>query len=508
MKRALPFILCFVAGSLSALAMAPYNAWYILFVTLGIFYACLARANAGKQAFGLSWLFGFGYFLFGLSWIGNALLVEGNPYKWAYPLAVAGLPFALAFFYGFAGWLTRRFFDLKTVGGYFAFAAVFALTDWVRGHIFTGFPWNLFGYSWVDILPVVQITALGSVYLLTWLTILWASVGGFVFLQPRGALQKAALPGALIAIFAAVFAYGQMRINSYVQPASRDIQVKLVQPNIAQHEKWNPAKMPENFFKQLRLSYPEGYSEKVTYIVWPETALSYVYTKDETSMNLIKQMLASYESGAYLFTGLLRLTEDGAYANSFVMIDKDGQITNIYDKHHLVPFGEYIPLQKFIPLAPIVEFSGFIKGNGTQSYTTPEGIRYSPLVCYEAIFPEQVAKSGDERPDFLLNATNDAWYGQSAGPYQHLTQTRFRAVEEGLPLIRVANTGISAVISPTGAVIKKTTLFEEVFQTEPLPAKRAGNPPNSLIKNIFFFAILCASLAYTLFARVRINTKD
>lgn len=509
MKKPLfSFLLCLAAGSASSLAMAPLNAWPIFFITLGAFYAGLARSTSIKQAFFLGWGFGFGYFLFGLSWIGNALLVEGNPYAWAWPIAVSGLPFALAFFYGFAALIIKKFSDLKTVAGYLSFAAIFVLTEWLRGHIFTGFPWNLFGYSWVDIQPVIQITSLGSVYFLTWLTILWASIGGFWIVQERPFIQKLIVPALLALSFAGVYAFGSARINSYATEYHDGIEIKIVQPNIPQHEKWDRAKMTENFFKLLRLSYPETENGSTTYVIWPETALNYHYANDETSMNLIRQMLASYQGDAYLFTGLLRQDADSAYGNSIVMINKSGEISNIYDKHHLVPFGEYIPFQKWLPFGPIAQFSGFKKGRGAQSMSTPDGLSYSPLVCYEAIFPGKVVNPLQKRPDFLLNTTNDAWYGDSAGPRQHFAQTIFRAVEEGIPLIRAANTGISALIAPTGQVIHRAALFKESNQRIKLPKKLFSPAVNNFSKNAIFFIMVFVSLGFTQILRIILKTRD
>ena len=508
-KTLLYLLLCFAAGGFSALAMAPHNLWPVLFVTLGGFYFLLAGSQTGKAALLRGWAFGFGYFLFGLSWIGNALLVQGNDFAWAWPLAVSGLPFALAFFYGFAALASYKLSNLKTVTGYITFAAVFALTEWLRGHIFTGFPWNLFGYSWAEILPIVQVTSFGSVYLLTWLTVLWCAIGGFLFVQDQPLAKKIILPLILTASFAAVYSFGQSRIESYALSYDERVVIKIVQPNIPQHEKWDRAKMNENFFTLLRLSYPDEVMPATpTYIAWPETAMNYVYIDDETSMNLIRQMLSSYENGAYLITGLLRRTDDGGYGNSIVMIDENGAISNVYDKHHLVPFGEYIPFQKWLPFGPIVDFSGFERGAGLQNFSTPEGISYSPLVCYEGIFPNAVLDNTGGRPDFILNATNDAWYGDSAGPYQHLTQTVFRAVEEGTPFLRVANTGVSALIAATGDIIEQIPLQKRGNRVVKLPNTHFLKGLGAVSKNTFFFIMVFASLGFAQIARIILETED
>lgn len=499
-KLALNALLCFAAGSLSALAMAPTNLWIILLLTLSLLYVALNSATSYKQSFLYAWLFGFGYFLFGLSWIGNALLVEGNPYAWAWPLAVCGLPFLLAFFFGGAGATIHRFSDLKTVHGYFLFVSIIGGFEWLRGHIFTGFPWNLFGYSWIDLLPVVQITHVGGVYFLTWLTVAWAAIGGFLFLHKGTPKKPLFLPAILIISFMAVYGYGALRLHNYVPTFMDDAQIKIVQPNIPQHEKWNRNKMTENFFKQLRMSYPSEPSEKATYIIWPETALSYQYANDPTSMSLLKQMLASHGRKTRLITGMLRRPDEKTIANSIVEIDSNGVINNIYDKHHLVPFGEYIPFQKWIPIGPIVNFSGFIMGEGLQTMSAPEGLRYSPLICYEAIFPGK-AINGESRPDILINTTNDAWYGDSAGPRQHFTQAVFRAVEEGLPLARSANTGISALVNPVGQTIFKMQLFEDAVRMHNVPEKLKTSSFLPVLRNTLFFLALFASCGLAIYAK-------
>jgi apolipoprotein N-acyltransferase len=191
-------------------------------------------------------------------------------------------------------------------------------------------------------------------------------------------------------------------------------------------------------------------------------------------MRRIADTLQAYPGAAYILTGLLqRDAETGAFSNALVMIDQTGAIRNVYKKHHLVPFGEYIPFQRYIPLKPIAAFTGFEQGPGPDIQTipdgTPGGLRYSPLVCYEVIFPAALIPRGQLPPDFIVNVTNDGWYGNSAGPYQHFTQAVFRAVEEGIPVLRSANTGISAVIDPLGAVRYRSILLTETTGSLHLP---------------------------------------
>jgi apolipoprotein N-acyltransferase len=477
--------------------MAPANFWPVLIFGLGILYFLLAHATSMRQAFLFGWLFAFGYFLCGLTWVGNALLVDGNPYLWALPLAVAGLPFILAFFPAFGCLLAWRYANLKTLPGYFAFAGGYALLEFGRGHLFTGFPWNLFGYAWADYLPVVQVVSLGNVYYLTWLTILWLSAGGFLLLWEAPRLHKILLCTGLLASFGACYGYGAARLQNYTPEYHENFRFRIVQPNIPQDQKWNRAKMAENFFKHVKLSYPPDDSTQTTYLIWPETALSHWFAQDPGSMYVLTQALQSYRGKAYLLTGLLRKNEDtDTYTNSLVLIDQQGNISNIYDKHHLVPFGEYIPYQQWIPIKPVAEFSGFARGSGPKTFATPEGLKYSPLVCYEAIFPGAVAGESRGSADVMVNITNDAWYGISAGPHQHLTNVMYRAVEEGMPLVRSANTGISALIDPMGHVIHSTELFTDAVSEVKLSKKIVVFRKSVYFENAIFIILMICSMVF------------
>lgn len=473
LRLPLLLILSFALGAVSSFAMAPYNCWAVLLPALSLLYVLIASASSPRRAALFSWLYGLGYFLVGLWWIGNALLVEGNEFAWVWPISVIGLPLLLSVFPALAGYVSARFLNLKTGFGFFGFTAVLLLCEWLRGNILTGFPWNLFGYSWADVPALVQSVSLGGIYFLTWMTIIWMAAPGFLYIVAKsGTLKKTGILPAAFALlsFLALYAFGASRIADYVPAALPDTRVLIVQPNIAQAEKWDRSRMTENFFTHLKMSYPPQDPAGVTYIVWPETALSHWYTQDPTSMGLITQALQSWPGQTSLITGLLRREpESGGYSNSVVQIKASGEITNIYDKTHLVPFGEFIPFQRWIPIKPVADFSGFQKGSGASVYDTGAGQSYTPLICYEVIFPGAAPVAAS--PDFFVNVTNDAWYGDSAGPYQHFSISRFRAVEDGIPLIRAANTGISALIDPLGRVVYSATLMESASAYLEIPEK-------------------------------------
>lgn len=470
----------FASGCLASVAMAPLNIWAALIVSLPCLYLLVLYSRSSRFAGVLGWLFGFGYFSFSLSWIGNALLVDGNPYKWAWIFAVSGLPALLAFFPAMAVGLAKAFCNLRTFRGWIGFISIFCLFELLRGHVFTGFPWNLMGYTWSDTLPVIQILWLSDVYFLTWLTMLWLSLPACIVFQNTKQIRIACLISILS--FTGCFIFGIIRLQepeSYVP----DTSIKIVQPNIKQSEKWEASKTQSHLDKLLELSRRKGADRfQRTLIIWPETAMNFRMTHDFNAAEDIAAMLRSYSGDAKLITGMLRYNRVySQYTNSTVMFHAEGLEQNIYDKHHLVPFGEYIPFQKWIPLAPVVKFKGFETGDGPSTLKAYDNLRYSPLICYEIIFPGKSLNTDTKdhhAPDFILNVTNDAWYGESAGPHQHLSKAVYRAIESGLPVIRSANTGFSAIISPFGRISGKQVLFQELSEELVLPTK---NIPVSIV---------------------------
>lgn len=449
--------------------MAPANLWPVLFITLSLLYVLYNHSSSAKRSFVIGWFFGFGYFLFGLSWIGNALLVEGNDYKWAWPLAVMGLPVILAFFPACALGAGKKITNPRSIFGFLGFVSLYLIFEWLRGHIFTGFPWNLFGYTWAEILPIAQIVYPTDIYGLTWLTLLWASLGGFLLLRrDRPALI---LAGVVAGSFVLTYAYGAIRLAQNPDTFT-DTNIRIVQANIAQEDKWNRNKLYENLEQHIRLSLPDEQTHTPTLIIWPETAIVDWLYEDPFVRKKITDMLKSYDGDAVLITGMLRhdVQSTNIY-NSIVQINKSGLIEATYNKSHLVPFGEYIPFQKIIPLRTVTQFSGFNSGEGPTSINTLNNISYAPTVCYEIIFSGNVIDKTQKQPSFILTVTNDAWYGDSAGPYQHYTQALFRAIEEGVPVVRAANTGISGIISPSGHKLGKYELLQKHSEELLLPAQ-------------------------------------
>ncbi|MBL4613130.1 MAG: apolipoprotein N-acyltransferase [Emcibacter sp.] len=472
--------LLLLAGAATGFSFAPFYLFPLLVISYPLLLLVLFKSRRLLEAFAFGWWFGFGQFFTGLIWIATAFEVDGRyPGIMGY-LAVASLAVLLAMFTGLAtGGLWRLFKD-KDPQRYalsitLSFVVLWTVMEWLRGHIFTGFPWNLTGYVWGFSDVMLQTTALWGIYGLGLFTL-------FLVLIPYLLIQNIRQGKSIHGILAAgllmglgLGGYGMVQLSSPTEFRD-DVRLRIVQANISQKDKWDPAKKAENFLKHLRMSKstPE---EGVTHVIWPETAVIYFLDTEPSRRYLIADML---NEGAVLMTGFPRVERSPAFKawNSFVVVDSQGNVQNIYDKYHLVPFGEYTPdilrgSLSFLGLGMLVEGFSYSRGTGLRTLhsagTPPVGI----LICYEIIFPGAVVDQND-RPDWLLNVTNDAWYGSFSGPYQHLLQTRVRAIEEGLPIVRSAGTGVSAVIDAYGRVIKSTTLNKQGVIMSFLPVNREG----------------------------------
>ncbi len=466
--------LSFLCGAILHLAMAPYNFAFLLFICLPILYYILQRAERKRIKFLYTWLFSFGYFIFGLSWISNALLVPGNEdFYWAYPLALGGLPAVLALFPAFfVTFITSRF-DLEHISGWWAFVVALSLSELARGFLFTGFPWNNFAYTWISVLPIAQMASIGGLYFLTILTIFWASVPALILMHKRNNAVIITLLGVIITASMSYY-WGYQRIKTEPIYGTNEIMLHLVQPNIVQDQKWASGKMEQHFDTLTTLSQKSlnDNNANINVIIWPETAsVRSILFRPENKAAL--QGLLPSTANNYLVTGLLHASKnnDGGrdYFNSVTVFGTDLKIIGNYDKSHLVPFGEYIPFQKFIPITPVANFSGFQTGPGPQTIPITNTLSISPLICYEVIFPgRSIDNSIKQKPKLIINVTNDAWYGDSSGPRQHLVQAQFRAIETGIPLARVANTGISALISPLGTPMLTISYGQKTAKSHPL----------------------------------------
>ncbi len=476
--------LALVAGALSTLAMAPFNAWPVLFVTFPVAVWLIDGAAAGKwrgvpaAAMSGFW-FGLGYFVPGLYWIGNAFLVDASTFAWLMPFAVLGLPAYLALFTA-AGFALARLLWTRDASRVLALAISLTATEWLRGHLLTGFPWNTFGYALSEPLALAQTASLIGLWGMTFLSVaIFASPAALIDGSSRGRKPWIA-PVAALALLAAMGAYGTVRLSQ--QPtAFTKVKLRIMQPNLQQDARFNYSAKAEVMQKYLTLSdrasgpQSTGVSD-AKILIWPESAFPFFLTREADAMAQIADLLPR---GTVLITGSVRAPDGPPGArvtrayNSIYIIDHDGSVLSVYDKLHLVPFGEYLPFQDWMEKLGFVQLTkvqgGFIAGTRRRTLEIPDAPRALPLICYEAIFPGSVAPR-DDRPGWIVNLTNDGWFGISTGPYQHLQQARLRAVEEGLPVVRAANTGISAVIDPSGRIVARLGLGIEGVLDASLPA--------------------------------------
>jgi len=504
--------LAVLAGAIGALALPPFDIFASMFVSFTLLVWLLDGATGDAEtgraglssSFWTGWFFGFGYFVSGLWWLGNALLLEADEFAWAIPLAVLGLPAVLAIFYGLATMLARQVWS-DGMGRIAALAAAFGLVEWLRSFVATGFPWNAIGYAAMPVPLMMQ-----SSYLLGILAITPLAV--YVFAAPALlGTRRGAWPGLLLAalLLTAHFGYGVYRL--YVaQPTEADktLTVRLVQPAIDQSQKMENTDRIGIFEKHLSLSAaaPEDGKPRPDVIIWPETSVPFILTENPDALVRIGDVL---QEGQVLLTGAVRAEERGAgqpplYYNSVYMIDDKGQILGASDKIHLTPFGEYVPFEDILRRFGIEELislpGGFTAAASRAPLKLPSGIGFYPLICYEAIFPAEIA------PDLaganaILNVTNDAWFGSTPGPYQHFLQARLRAVETGLPLIRVANNGISAVVDPYGRVIDGLALNASGAMDATLDVN--SDPERNIQSQLLnFWLVIAALAAIALFSRL------
>ena len=481
----------FVAGAAAVLTLAPFDLWPLAFLIFPVLVWQLDGSAAGRYgsigtAAVIGWWFGFGYFAAGLYWIGNALLVDAATFGWLIPFAVIVVPAGLAIFTAIGTALARLLWA-RGPTRILALAIGLTVGEWLRGFVLTGFPWNTFGYMLTGPLVLAQSASVLGLWGLTFVAVaVFASPA--VLADEQTDAPRPWLPLALsVGVLAAMAAFGMMRLGSTPARFVDGVRLRIMQPNLPQDVKFKYEAKQQVLDRYIALSDratgPRSAGIRdVTHLIWPESAFPFFLTREPDAL---AQIAALLPEKTVLITGAVRAPEgasNGAFVqayNSVYVIDGSGTILSVYDKVHLVPFGEYLPFQAFLERFGLMQVTkvkgGFIAGTRRRAMDVPGVPRLLPLICYEIIFPNEAVPAG-ERPGWLVNVTNDAWFGVSPGPYQHMRQARVRAIEQGLPLVRVANTGISAVVDPVGRIVRSLPLGAEGVLDSGLPVSVASTP--------------------------------
>lgn len=466
-------LLITLSGAICALAFAPFDLFFPAIISLSSFFYFLQKAQNKKEIILTSFLYGFGYYLASIYWISISLLVDIAQFGWMIPFALTLIPSFLAiYFILFAlsyKFTIKKFQFNQTWQQILIFALFWLFFEILRSYLFTGFPWNLLGYVWMFNQNFFQLASVFSIFGLSFFAciialfpMLFCQNGKFVKFKLLTSGNKILVFLSLI-FFIGNFLFGFNYIDDQKLVKKDGANFRIIQGNIRQDLKWDANLKYQNFIKHIKIANSKPLTN-IDAVILSETSIPYLVTNNKELMSKIA--LATPKNG-YLISGGLNATYDSfgyleQIFNSVFVFNK-GQIFTKYNKHHLVPFGEYVPLQKYFPFIKKITGGGqgFNKGQGAQTLNLNK-FSFSPLICYEVIFTSQVLDR-KTNPDLFINVTNDAWFGKSSGPYQHFNMTKMRAVEYGIPLIRAANSGISAFIDPFGREIAKINLNEEGF---------------------------------------------
>ncbi|HEX3753487.1 MAG TPA: apolipoprotein N-acyltransferase [Rhizomicrobium sp.] len=489
----------FACGAVSASGFPPLDFFPALLLGYAALVLLIDAARAGPRpvrgAAVIGWFFAFGQFLFGLHWIGYAFLVDPGAHLWQMPFALVSLTAGLALFgalsAGLSAWLWQN-----GSARHFIFAGFYAAAEWLRGHLFTGFPWNLPAYGWGASLAILQSASMFGAYGLSLLTVLLGASLADLFCGPR----RSTAPATMLMLFGALWVYGVICLAITPESDVPGVRLRLVQPDIPQAEKYQPRFVMRNWERLIDLSQRPG-SPNV--IIWPEAAPPFPLARVPQALDEIARLTGRDKT---LITGAERVAgAPGRYRfyNSLYIFGPGGGLQHVYDKFHLVPFGEYIPFAALLNRIGITKLTqgeaGFTPGDGPHVYALSNAPKVTPLICYEVIFPGAVTAA--ERPAWIVNVTDDSWFGPWAGPRQHLLIARVRAIEEALPIVRDANTGISAVIDPVGRVRARLGLDRTGVLDAPLPKALAPSLYASLDGLVFAVLLLIAAGAAFLLSK-------
>ncbi|MEZ5777311.1 MAG: apolipoprotein N-acyltransferase [Paracoccaceae bacterium] len=480
--------LALLLGAGIAAGQAPFNLWWAALPALFLVTALVSAEARRAQAVWLGWAAGAGYGAASLFWIVEPFLIDIARHGWMAPFALVLMAAGMGVFWALAAALSVS--GGRTRGGRaLGFALGLAAADLVRGYLFTGFPWALLGHVWIGT-PVMQTAALVGPIGLS----LLATIPAALPLLSSRLAPRAILTVCGACILAASWAFGTSQLAATDAPRDPGVRVRLIQPNADQHLKWRGDMWAYFLDRQIALT-GQPPKRPLDLVVWPETAIPFLL---DQSGSLFEE-IAVASGGVPVASGVQR-REGNRFFNSLAVADGAGKVFAVYDKHRLVPFGEYIPYGDTMAKFGITAFAaqqgfGYTSGPSTRVLDLGKAGRVLPLICYEAVFPQDL-NAAPERADWILQVTNDGWFGKIAGPYQHLAQAQLRAVEQGLPLLRAANTGVTAVIDARGRLLQSLPLGTEgVLDADVPPAlpatiySRTGDLPATIFVVLALLAL-------------------
>jgi apolipoprotein N-acyltransferase len=463
------FVLLLVMGMVAGLSVPPLFVLPALFVAMPFWVWALDGAEPRRgwlawlfgPAFAIGFAFGWGYFIVAFHWLGAAFFVDGGWYLVLMPFAIMALAALIALFWGLASAIAHRFWS-PGAGRIVLLATLVTIAEWLRGHILTGFPFDLLGYALTATEELMQSAALVGIYGLTLVAALITMTPALIWPADGRTLARRLFPFFLaLGVIAAQLGYGYNRLSGTEVTPRGDIAMRLVQPMVTEHTDWtsvDPAALLDRLItmSSMQMGPNDPGLATATHVVWPESSLPFFLSEYPESLSLIGRMLPE---GAMLLTGAPRIDFSAPPGtppyNALLAIDDAGQIVASYDKAHLVPFGEFLPLQAIWAQLGIQQFvpgaAGWSHGaREGRAMALPDGLSILALICYEVLFSGDLGETGTA--ELIFNITNDQWFDGSIGPAQHAHHARLRAVEEGLSLVRTANSGLTFVTDPVGRI--------------------------------------------------------
>ena len=477
----------FVVGLIMALAQAPFNFSFLYFLILPLLGLYLRDLKDKKTGFSIGWWTGLGYFGFTIIWIIEPFFVEPKITGWIAPFALVFMAGGLALFWALAFYIATWLTSTGKIRLIFL-AITWTFFEYLRSYIFTGFPWGHLSYGLLS-LPIIQLVSWIGAHGLGLLLLIICFLPAICAPQVKSGLT------IMLSLLCLLTVIGLWRSNNINPDNSKNIIIRVVQPNATQNLKWRADKK-EKFYRKLLDLTNEKSSTSPNVVIWPETSISKLLNDSDA---VIKEISIAAGPNTSVVAGIVRKEKNNS-RNSLILINEDGAISAIFDKQHLVPFGEYMPMGNFLNTIGLSSLTGlagnFKPGKGSRIIDGGSIPNFLALICYEAIF-SNYSNNIEDRPDWIVQITNDAWFGRFSGPYQHLAQARIRAIEQGVPFVRSANTGISAMIDPYGRILNSIELETSGYFDAVLPAKL---PPTPYAKfgELFLSIISCLLLLASL----------